>query len=79
VFIPRSLHKVRQVAQMRRDLGLSFRIEIDGGIDRENLPEVARAGCDWVVTGTSVFHTPDPAQAVAELRRIAAGATMVSC
>ena len=79
VFIPRSLHKVRQLAQIRRDLGLSFRIEIDGGIDRENLPEVARAGCDWVVTGTSVFHTPDPAEAVTELRRIATGATMVSC
>jgi len=54
-------------------------IEIDGGIDRQNLPEAVRAGCDWVVTGTSVFHTPDPEQALAGLRRIAVGATMVSC
>jgi ribulose-phosphate 3-epimerase len=79
VFIPRSIQKVRRLAQIRQDLRLPYRIEIDGGIDKENLADVVRAGCDWVVTGTSVFHTPDPAQAVAELRRVAAGATMVSC
>ena len=79
VFIPRSIEKVRRLAQIRQDLRLPYRIEIDGGIDKRNLAEVVRAGCDWIVTGTSVFHTPDPAQAVAELRRIAAGATMVSC
>ncbi len=79
VFIPRSVQKVRRLAQIRQDLGLSYRIEIDGGINQENLGDVVRAGCDWVVTGTGVFHTPDPEQAVAELRRLAAGATMVSC
>ena len=79
VFIPRTLEKIRRLAHLRQTLRLAYRIEVDGGIDRENVAEVVRAGCDWIVTGTAVFHTPDPGQAVSELRRIAVGATMVSC
>src|SRR5215831_9489695 len=70
-FIPRTLEKVRQIDQKRRELGLSFAIEIDGGITAENIGDAVRAGCDWIVTGTSVFHTPDPAAAVANLLAIA--------
>lgn len=77
-FIPRSLDKIRRLDRMRRDLRLPLIIEIDGGVNKENLAEVVRAGCDWVVTGSSVFHTPDPAATVAEMRRIAAGASMIS-
>lgn len=77
-FIPRSLDRIRRLDQMRRDLRLPLAIEIDGGVNKENLAEVVRAGCDWVVTGSSVFHTPDPAATVAEMRRIAAGASMMS-
>jgi ribulose-phosphate 3-epimerase len=79
VFIPRSLEKVRRLDQIRRDLRLRYLIEIDGGINKENLADVVRAGCDWIVTGSSVFHTPDAAATVAEMRRIAAGASMISC
>ena len=77
-FIPRSLDRIRRLDRMRKDLGLPFLIEIDGGVNQDNLAEVVRAGCDWVVTGSSVFHTPDPAATVAEMRRIAAGASMIS-
>src|SRR3984885_5141520 len=57
-FIPRTLEKVRRLDRKRRDLGLALKIEIDGGISADNVAEVVRAGCDWIVTGTSVFHTP---------------------
>jgi ribulose-phosphate 3-epimerase len=77
-FIPRSLDKIRRLDHMRRDLRLPLAIEIDGGIDKENLADVVRAGCDWVVTGSSVFHTPDPAATLAEMRRVAAEASMMS-
>jgi ribulose-phosphate 3-epimerase len=70
-FIPRALDKIRRLDRMRQELRLPFAIEIDGGVNKENLAEVVRAGCDWVVTGTSVFHTPDAAATVAEMRRIA--------
>jgi ribulose-phosphate 3-epimerase len=76
-FIPRSLDKVRQLRRARTDRGLDFSIEIDGGIGHDNMEEVARAGVDWVVAGSSVFHTPDPTEAVRGMQRIAQEATSV--
>jgi ribulose-phosphate 3-epimerase len=55
---------------------LPLAIEIDGGVNMENLGEIVRAGCDWIVTGASVFHTPDPAATVSEMREIAAEAVL---
>jgi len=76
-FIPRALDKVRELIRSRQERRLQFSIEIDGGITLDNLPDVVRAGCDWIVTGSSVFHTPDPAATVAEMRQIAQEATAV--
>jgi len=76
-FIPNSLRKVRELARMRPERKLSFAIEIDGGVGTENIAEVAKAGVDWCVAGSSVFHAPDPAQAVRELRRRAEEANFV--
>ena len=78
-FIPYALDKVRRLDAIRRDRRLAFPIEIDGGVTKENIAEVVRAGCDWIVTGSSVFHTPDPAAAVAELRQAGMQATTVRC
>jgi len=69
--IPRVLHKARTLATKRTEAGLRFPIEIDGGVNLENLAEVVRSGVDWVVTGASVFLTPDPAATVVQMRRIA--------
>src|SRR5882724_11887798 len=76
-FIPRALDKVRELDRERRERRLQLPIEIDGGITLQTLPEVIRAGCDWVVAGTSIFHTPDPGAAVAEMRQVARDATEV--
>ena len=70
-FIPRAIDKVRRLARQRQDLGLPFAIEIDGGITKDNLADVVRAGCDWIVTGSSIFHTADPGATVRDMRRIA--------
>ena len=78
-FIPYALDKVRRLDAIRRERRLAFPIEIDGGVTKDNVGEVVRAGCDWIVTGSSVFHTPDPAAALAELRQVAAQATAVRC
>jgi ribulose-phosphate 3-epimerase len=69
--IPRTLDKVRWIAGRRREMGLKFPIEIDGGVTLENLSEVVRAGVDWVVAGAAVFLSPDPAATVVEMRKIA--------
>ena len=77
--IPYTLEKVRRLDRIRRERRLPFAIEIDGGVNSENLAEVVRAGCDWVVTGSFIFHSPDAEATVRELREIAAGAFAVRC
>jgi ribulose-phosphate 3-epimerase len=67
-FIPTSLDKVRRLRRMIDDRGLKTRIEIDGGIDRRNIAEIAAAGAEIIVAGSAVFNESDPAQAVRELR-----------
>jgi ribulose-phosphate 3-epimerase len=76
-FIPGVLNKVRRLDRMRRQSGLSFAIEIDGGIGPDNIEDCVHAGCDWLVAGTSVFGNPDPAQAVSEMTRTAQAAASV--
>jgi ribulose-phosphate 3-epimerase len=73
-FIPGALRKIRELAELRERHGLAYRIEVDGGIAASNAAEVARAGADILVAGTSVFHTPDAAEAVRQLRQIAGSA-----
>ncbi len=73
-FIPEAAEKVRRLKQMRDRAGYDFRIEIDGGIGPENIGEVARAGAEIIVAGTSVYHTPDPGAAVGHLLSLAADA-----
>ena len=76
-FIPYVLDKVRKLDSMRREKRLALPIEIDGGVHRDNLPEVVRAGCDWIVTGSAVFHSGDPEATVREMREIASNATAI--
>lgn len=70
-FIPNALRKIQALAGHRKELGLNFAIEIDGGVVMENAADIVRAGCDWLVAGSSVFHTPDAGAAFRELTRTA--------
>lgn len=76
-FIPNSLKKVGQLAARRRERRLHFAIEIDGGIALENVADAIHAGVDWVVAGTSIFHTVNPGTAFEEMRRTALDAARV--
>ena len=76
-FIPNSLQKVRTLARKRRELGLNFEIEIDGGITLDNVGDAVRAGCDWIVTGSSIFHTPGPEAAFSKMQYAAREAALV--
>jgi ribulose-phosphate 3-epimerase len=76
-FIPRSLDKVRQLERLRRERGLDFAIEIDGGITAENVGDVAKAGANWLVIGSSVFGKSDPGEAFRDLQRKAEEALLV--
>lgn len=67
-FIPTSIDKLRRLRRLIDERRLPVRIEIDGGIDLANVAEVAAAGADIIVSGSAVFGTSDPAQAVRDLR-----------
>lgn len=70
-FIPRSLDKVRQLARVRAERQLSFLLEIDGGVGPSNVAQVAKAGVDWVVAGSSVFGADQPTEALRTMQRLA--------
>jgi len=70
-FIPNSFEKIRQLNQWRARYNAAFRIEVDGGVDLENAGELAQAGANTFVAGTSIFHTPDPAAATRQMRKLA--------
>jgi ribulose-phosphate 3-epimerase len=77
-FIPNALKKIAALAMWRRELGLEFAIEVDGGVVLDNVAELARAGCDWMVAGSSIFHTPDCGAAFRHMQHAARGAASVS-
>ena len=55
-FIPESLDKVRAVRRMIQEHNASCDLEIDGGINLDNVKEVLEAGVNVVVAGTAVFR-----------------------
>jgi len=54
-FIPFSLDKIRRLAQLRQELGLAFRIEVDGGVAHDTIAQVVKAGAELLVAGNAVF------------------------
>ena len=63
-----AMPKVQAAVALRAERGLSFHIEVDGGIDPNTSPIAAAAGANVLVAGTSAFKAPDMAAAVAALR-----------
>ena len=54
-FIESSLRKIETLANIRRMRGLSFRIEVDGGVDLDTVGRVVRSGAELLVAGNAVF------------------------
>jgi ribulose-phosphate 3-epimerase len=59
-FIPSTLHKMRQLSEIRLRRGLHFRIEVDGGVALDTVTDVVRAGAEILVAGNAVFGNGDP-------------------
>ena len=66
--IPATLDKVRALCKEREERGLSFEIEVDGGINEKTAPDAIAAGADVLVAGSAVFGAQDRAAAVRALR-----------
>ena len=66
-FLPLAYEKVRALALERADRNLDFKIQVDGGVGMDNAAELVTAGADILVAGSSIFGTPDAAQAVRDM------------
>ena len=70
-FMPEVLSKTRALARWRHERGLSYDIEIDGGIKEANSGEVAAAGAETLVAGSAVFGAENYAGRIAGIRAAA--------
>ena len=67
-FIATAIDKLRRLRSMIDERQLGTRIEIDGGIDLENIASVVAAGAEIIVAGSAIFRVADPEAAVRGLR-----------
>jgi ribulose-phosphate 3-epimerase len=75
-FIPSTLHKLRELAEIRGQQRLNFRIEVDGGISLDTVADVVRAGAEILVAGNAVFGGGDPRKNAQALLKAATEAAL---
>ena len=73
--LPRSVERIAHLARLRQEMGLNFRIEVDGGIARDTVASVVQAGADMLVAGSAVFEPGKTEQNARELLQTARGAS----
>jgi len=77
-FIPYSLHKIRRLRELREELGLNYRIEVDGGVAHDTIGRVVEAGADLLVAGSAVFNNGRAEENARELLQAAQVAAAAS-
>ena len=68
-FIPQTLNKIAAARKMIDDSGLTIRLEVDGGVTADNIADIAAAGADMFVAGSSIFNAEDYKDAIETMRR----------
>ncbi|WP_294740801.1 ribulose-phosphate 3-epimerase [uncultured Exiguobacterium sp.] len=71
-FIERVMPKLATLAQMKADRGLTFEIEIDGGVNPETAKLCIDNGANVLVAGSAIYNAPDYAEAITSIRQGAA-------
>lgn len=69
-FIERSLHRISELREMIERNDSEALIEVDGGVNINNLSDILNAGADAVVAGNAVFKAESPEQMIKELKNI---------
>ena len=67
-FIESSLNKVRELVSLREAHKYNYVIEIDGGINENNITSAALAGCDVIVAGSAVFRNDRPDECLSRMK-----------
>jgi len=69
-FISNSERRIVEAVELRKSLNANFLIEVDGGINKDTIKSVLKAGCDVFVAGSSIFHSDNISAATAELKNL---------
>ena len=72
-FIESMVTKIKEVDSIRKEAGLTFEIEIDGGVNVDTAKKCTDAGADVLVAGSAVFNRQDRKQAIADILKAARG------
>lgn len=67
-FIPQIVTKIFELASLKKEMGLSFEIEVDGGVNPQTAALCREAGATVLVAGSAVFSAADPSEAVRLIR-----------
>ncbi len=70
-FLPLALDKIEHLAELRTEMGLNYRIEVDGGVAHDTVARVVEAGADMLVAGSAVFSSGKTEENARELLRLA--------
>lgn len=73
-FLPLALHKIARLVELREQMGLKFRIEVDGGVAHETVESVVEAGAEMLVAGSAVFQRGKTEQNTRKLLKLARAA-----
>ncbi len=69
-FIENTFSKISELKKLIQQKNSAAKIEIDGGVDLKNAGKLMTAGADILVAGNSIFSSPDPINAIADLKSI---------
>lgn len=73
-FLPLALSKIEHLAELRAEMGLNFRIEVDGGVAHDTVASVVEGGADMLVAGSAIFGAPGAEQNAREFLTLARAA-----
>ena len=73
-FLPLAVEKIAYLAALRKEMGLNFRIEVDGGVAHDTVAEVVKAGAEMLVAGSAVFSKGKTEQNAKRLLKLARAA-----
>jgi ribulose-phosphate 3-epimerase len=59
-FLPRSVERIAHLRRLRHELGLNYRIEVDGGVAHDTVASVVEAGAEMLVAGSAIFAPGQP-------------------
>ena len=69
-FIESTLNKIERLKRIRQERNLNFLIEVDGGINKKNIKNIAEAGCDIFIAGSAIFGKDNISAESVEMKNI---------